>query len=1315
MLAEKVDAFVDEGVVLWASGTNVMGRTHSEITGTLGEPFVAISGVTAKFIRMKASPTKKEYVLGVQDTSGNLRAYHSTDGINWTFDWTVNIGDGNVARFDVVYEQLTGRGMIIYRGRILSARTTFYYRIWNSTAWTAQTEMRSSSGGHKGNIVGLNAASRPNSNQIGIVFVDDLFMAVAAHWSGTAWTFSTNAITSTAPRYPGFTGLFPPLMMASVAFETTSGDMLAVSGINTADELHYITRSAAGTWSAVSALNTLSGYSDYAKLDPNPSNNEIALTSCTVNPNGAPASYKCDFLLWSGTAFGTVLTDDTGGPIVDGDLAVSTIFLVDGANRAAVAIYDDFYTPGLDWSLSTNGGAFAFQTANQSSPIITAHKASIKTIQLSDSTNQALVLISDVGNNLYLKRVSLSGTNVSFSSAGNTTSAEITQGSNLLTSSNFETTGISLQLAPSSLTISSTSANTIEKIRAGSTSYIANPACTGEGSCNGYVLKARGKTAVTVNSITLTQNGTMNLANSSGWQLGVDTDGNPNNGLISSVNGTISGSTIVFNFGTPLSISAGQTYYIFPRATFGSNPYPSSGDTINLSIAQSIDVVSSGEENLIGFPSVKGIITPNILSYTNQSDAALSNSGANCIDCGGRLGPATFAEDILIEGFGFGSSPSTISISGTSSNNISPINIKSWSNTQVIFSLDSSIALNNDSDFGLNYGGPDALFIAVSGQTSNTLDFYLFPQITGIVSPSSLSPDGAKEYSALDTDGIITILGTRLGSTASSSLLTILGCSQTTCVSPPNSVYTSAWSNTSITARVPTIISDNLYSGNIKIVRNFPLGATPSTSTYANTFYIRPRVLSILPITGDQDSSITITGNHLCQPLGVCPTGSVGVDSNINTSPQFSTLNRITLAGEVSTYFNSWTDTSIQTQVPTLANSGDTYAETTAGGYNAGSLPFTVTFSASANSPTSLVQYAGASSTIVIPTGGSATSTSIRFGGVISVGVTGTSTSRLAIEVLPVGSPFVCGAGACASEYYGAWVPNIASIDCRIISNNCSVNVSLGNNAYHARARTELFAKGVTYYSSWVSYPTPIPNLETEADFWIDNGIPSISNLSNGTPGTNSASISWDTNEKADTLVQINKTGIFTDSCISADGCTGLSLSLVLTRTVTIKNLSTNTNYFYRVRSRDSAGNTAWSSIQTFKTLAISKPSKTLYFHVISKGGILGANASSSQNFTIKIPEANPEFESIFIDLRGMYSTSGIEPKAGISISVNGETPVVYQLPGGSNIVSPWRIYHKLLSLNISPIINTITVTSLEDTQLSGISGNVISSYIYTP
>jgi subtilisin len=92
-----------------------------------------------------------------------------------------------------------------------------------------------------------------------------------------------------------------------------------------------------------------------------------------------------------------------------------------------------------------------------------------------------------------------------------------------------------------------------------------------------------------------------------------------------------------------------------------------------------------------------------------------------------------------------------------------------------------------------------------------------------------------------------------------------------------------------------------------------------------------------------------------------------------------------------------------------------------------------------------------------------------------------------------------------------------------------------------------------------------------------DTTAPTISNISVRDRTSTSARITWTTNESADTQVEFGKTtalGTFTP----------LDTVLVTSHSVTLTGLDRDTRYYFRVRSRDAAGNLTISSRQSFRT-----------------------------------------------------------------------------------------------------------------------------------
>jgi hypothetical protein len=1305
-------AYVDEGPVLWTSGGNILERYQSEVTGVLGGVTTAIAGVDGKFIVLKASPTKKEWILGVQDSGGTLRAYHSSDGVTWIADWTATVGDSNVARFDVAFEQNSGDAMIAYRS---SNNNRFHYRYWttNSGSWGGQ-QNQNTNYNSGATIASLRLAAQPASNNIGVVWISDVRAGSAGFWNGSSWSMWNTPITTNGTQYSGFSGTYPPMRLLDVAFMSQNGTMIAAMGQNDSSRMRYVTRTSVGAWSAVGSLSTLTGFGDYLRLEPSPSTNEVALTTCMMEPNSS--QYLCEFSMWSGASWGGVTTDSTSGATVNGSIPTDVFWLLDTANstRAAVAVYNDSTTGGIDWALSTGGGSFALQSVDSSAPAINAHEGEIISSVMLGLGNQADVAISDENSNIFFKRAILNNSSVTWQSVTGGGSAEITQGANLVSSSNFGRIGFAFQTTPPLLTIATSSASGVTVIGAGNTSYVANPTCNSVTTCTSLTLSARGKSDITVSSITLTQYGTASLANTSAWKIGIDTDGDPNDGVINTYTGVVTGSTITFAISPTLTIPKGTSVQVFPQATFGNGAnYPTAGQTISLGLASSADINSSSsvtpDELITGPVRVNGIISPVITGYTNVTDGSLSYA-AGCTACGSRLIGGAGAHVITIAGRGFGADPGAANRS-TATNNISigatrisNSNVTSWSNTSIGVTLNGSTVGNTDSDFGANYGGTNSLQVTSLGNLSSGVNFNLFPYVSGFTSPAGLGPSGAKVYASTDTDGVITLAGTRFGATQGSSTVILLGCSATTCVSPSDSVYVESWTSTSARVRVPATIPDTSYSGTVALVRASPSGAAVAarTSSATTSLNMRPRLISISPTSGGRNTSVTLSGRHLCPTSGVCPSS-------------FSTSSQVVIAGLVATNFGGWTNTTITTQVPGSAAAGTTTAQVTAGGFNAGSVTFTVVIPIAAGDVTSLAQYSNATLSPAVPVGGYASGTTLYFGGVIESDGPGVLWTRLAVEIQPIGTAFVCGAGITAAclnaRIVGGWKSGGGPFDCNQSAQNCAASTSTTDGSYHWQARTEFTNDSSWNYGNWISFPSTSTNAESAADFILNTLPPVISNLTVGDIDISSAKITWDTNKEADRLLQINQSGAFTNDCSAGNGCTGANGTLEVGHSVEVSGLQAGTVYYYRVRSCDSGGNCVWSNVEQFTTLSTARPAKTVFYHAITYGSSLASGASTTATFNVTIPETGTSFESIFLDLRGLSVSPGGSPS--VMVTVNGVSQS-YTL-SSSAWATPWRLYHRLLSLNLTPGSNAIKITAGANTTLRSISGDLVITYRYSP
>ncbi|RPJ27526.1 MAG: hypothetical protein EHM35_14175, partial [Planctomycetaceae bacterium] len=96
-----------------------------------------------------------------------------------------------------------------------------------------------------------------------------------------------------------------------------------------------------------------------------------------------------------------------------------------------------------------------------------------------------------------------------------------------------------------------------------------------------------------------------------------------------------------------------------------------------------------------------------------------------------------------------------------------------------------------------------------------------------------------------------------------------------------------------------------------------------------------------------------------------------------------------------------------------------------------------------------------------------------------------------------------------------------------------------------------------------------------------DVTAPVLSAVSSGTPGTATATLTWTTNEAADSQVQYGLTTAY-GSSVTED-----TSPKVTSHSVDLTSLSSNTTYYYRVRSADAAGNVSDWTTSSFLTAVI--------------------------------------------------------------------------------------------------------------------------------
>ncbi|MBI4358501.1 MAG: hypothetical protein HY584_04305, partial [Candidatus Omnitrophica bacterium] len=120
------------------------------------------------------------------------------------------------------------------------------------------------------------------------------------------------------------------------------------------------------------------------------------------------------------------------------------------------------------------------------------------------------------------------------------------------------------------------------------------------------------------------------------------------------------------------------------------------------------------------------------------------------------------------------------------------------------------------------------------------------------------------------------------------------------------------------------------------------------------------------------------------------------------------------------------------------------------------------------------------------------------------------------------------------------------------------------------------------------------------------------------------ATITWITDEQTDSVIEYGTT--------SSLGLSTTNSSFVTNHSWTIRSLTTGTTYYWRVKSKDRAGNTVYSAISTFKTLTAAEATTSFQ----ESGGLL---AMEGENYHTRI-DRNGKTWDVWASVQG-FSGSG--------------------------------------------------------------------------
>lgn len=643
----------------------------------------------------------------------------------------------------------------------------------------------------------------------------------------------------------------------------------------------------------------------------------------------------------------------------------------------------------------------------------------------------------------------------------------------------------------------------------------------------------------------------------------------------------------------------------------------------------------------------------------------------------GGAGEGKEGDSVTITGTRFDSAQGAVVFQNCAGGDVAAT-VGGWNDTSISVTVPSGI---NDDD--------DACDIKVTraagtgSKTASSTNFKVLPEVIAVGVCADCTTGGDREYDGgVSTYGIVELTGKHFGAAGTS---TILGASATQHTAVEGACNTASYTATAVCFRVPDV-SNSLYTGNIILNR------TADNKSSSIAFRILPKLVSLSPSSGSVADAVTLTGDHFCQ-TGTCPGGFTEVD--------YIKFN----SNATSTVFYDWTHTTASGTVPSDAITGNVtiFSDTI---YYSNGKNFTVT-SLTPYDPTNLKQFKDSGLTQEMAVGNTSSSTPIYLTMTMESEVSG-GTLYPQIEYQPIGTPFVCGAGACGSDVEGNASSSPGPVDCSQVGNSCSISISPTDDVYHWQARVRHNKGGSDYYSAWKSYPLPpSDNSEGATDFQIDANGPGITFPGSDTCNDavtnlagNSVTISWNLSESGDGQVEyatssdLSNSNLFPTPPQASAGSHAIDLS----------NLNSGTTYYFRVKSVDGAENLSQrpsvSPFCSFTTLSVSDPGKTTLFYISGATGAVSSYTES--NFLVHIPEAVYDIKSAFVELTGVTAGAGTN---NIDVSVNGLATSTYAIAAGESF---FRILYPVDGANIllDPTENILGISP-------SISTNIFSAQIY--
>jgi hypothetical protein len=388
----------------WANGTNTLSGENTGIA----------AAATIRHTIARPAPTRNEVIMGVQSTTGVLYIQR-WNGAAWSNEWNVTVGNGNLPRFDIAYERKSGKAFVMYSSNA-GTPNELRYRTFDGASWSGPNNydaIRTS-----GVIHAVKLASQKASNYIAVAWGDANLDLSANFWNGDNSTFSGEPTAALSGDLASVSGATPlDVWCYDLAFENVSNELLITWGDDGVQDLKYATRTAGpgGSWSGVTTNAAFLEEPTDLELKSEPFSDYIGYANISNNGNS-----DAEAAIWDGSAWSSRSNYDlTADTVAASSKNTASTWLINGAQSRYVVIYDDTNAVGVDYVYFNKNTTTWTTTPTDFTTAPAPVSGNDRMMRMSTNPfdlSQAMATIVDNASDLFTKKLTFDGTNLTWSS-----------------------------------------------------------------------------------------------------------------------------------------------------------------------------------------------------------------------------------------------------------------------------------------------------------------------------------------------------------------------------------------------------------------------------------------------------------------------------------------------------------------------------------------------------------------------------------------------------------------------------------------------------------------------------------------------------------------------------------------------------------------------------------------------------------------------------------------------------------------------------------------------------------------------------------